>query len=82
MHSKMNRELAIRNSHQDIWLYVDLPAVEYQKARNLQTHLVPARKDKIIDSDILLILEHSPVFTLGRRVGLENLNVSQPFLKE
>lgn len=82
MQSKMKRELAIRRSHQNIWLCVDLPLVEYQKARNLQNHLVSARKDKIFDSDIVLILEHPPVFTLGRRGGLENLNVSQSFLKQ
>ena len=82
MHSKMNRELAIRNSRQNTWLCVELPVVEYQKMRKLQNHLVSARKEKILDSDIILFLEHSPVFTLGRRGGLENLNVSQSFLKE
>ena len=82
MHSKMNRELAIRNSRQDTWLCVELPVVEYQKVRKLQNQLVSARKEKILDSDIILFLEHSPVFTLGRRGGLENLNVSQSFLKE
>jgi len=82
MHSKMNRELAIRNSRQDTWLCVELPIVEYQKARDLQGHLLSARKDKIIDSDIILILEHSPVFTLGRRGGLKNLRVSESFLKK
>jgi len=82
MHSKMNRELAIRNSRQDTWLCVELPIVEYQKARDLQGHLLSARKDKIIDSDIILILEHPPVFTLGRRGGLKNLRVSESFLKK
>jgi len=78
----MNRELAIRNSRQDTWLCVELPIVEYQKARDLQGHLLSARKDKIIDSDIILILEHPPVFTLGRRGGLKNLRVSESFLKK
>jgi len=82
MHSKVNRERAIRNSRQDTWLCVELPIVEYQKARDIQGHLLSARKEKIFDSDIVLILEHPPVFTLGRRGGLENLNVSQSFLKE
>jgi len=61
---------------------VELPVIEYQKARDLQSYLVSARKDKIIDSDIILILEHPPVFTLGRRGGLENLSVSESFLEK
>jgi len=59
-----------------------LPVIEYQKARNLQSYLVSARKDKKIDSDIILILEHPQVFTLGRRGGLKNLSVSEVFLKK
>lgn len=82
MHLKMNREISIRNSHHNTWLCVQLPVIEYQKAKDLQSHLVSARKDKIIDSDIILILEHPPVFTLGRRGGLENLRVSESFLKK
>jgi lipoate-protein ligase B len=61
---------------------VELPIIEYQKAMELQSYLLSARKDKIIDSDILLILEHPPVFTLGRRGGLENLSVSESFLEK
>ena len=32
--------------------------------------------------DVILILEHTPVFTLGRRGGSENLTVSDAFLKK
>jgi len=66
----------------ETWLWVELPIIEYQKARDLQSYLVSARKDKIIDSNIILILEHPPVFTLGRRGGLENLCVSESFLEK
>jgi len=68
--------------HHKTWLCVELPIIEYQKARDLQSYLVSARKDKIIGSDIILILEHPPVFTLGRRGGLENLSVSKSFLEK
>jgi len=61
---------------------VDLPIIEYREARNLQSYLVSARKDKTIGSNIILILEHLPVFTLGRRGGLENLSVSESFLEK
>ncbi len=49
------------------WFYVELPAMEYSEAWNLQCQLVASRKDRIIDTDIVLCLEHPPVFTLGRR---------------
>jgi len=78
----MNPSPATRNSNHKTWLCVEIPIIEYQKARNLQSHLVSARKDKIIDSDIVLILEHHPVFTLGRRGGSENICVSKSFLKK
>ena len=70
------------NLQPETWLCVELPIIEYQKARDLQSYLLSARKDKIIDSDIILILEHPPVFTLGRRGGLENLCVSESFLEK
>jgi lipoate-protein ligase B len=77
-----NPKLATRNSQPETWLCVELPIIEYQKARDLQSYLVSARKDKIINSDILLILEHPPVFTLGRRGGSENICVSKSFLEK
>jgi len=71
-----------QSSIQSTWLWVELPIIEYQKARDLQSYLVSARKDKIIGSNIILILEHPPVFTLGRRGGSENLCVSKSFLEK
>jgi lipoate-protein ligase B len=60
---------------------VDLPTVEYQEAWDLQQSLVAARKTGIIPRDIVLFLEHQPVFTLGRRGGLDNLAVPLDFLE-
>ncbi len=77
-----NSQPVTRNLQPETWLCVELPIIEYQKARDLQSYLVSARKDKIIDSDIILILEHPPVFTLGRRGGLGNLCVSESFLEK
>jgi lipoate-protein ligase B len=37
--------------------------------------LVAARSKGSLDRDVLLLTEHAPVFTLGRRGGLENLTV-------
>ena len=64
------------------WFYVELPAMEYSEAWNLQCQFVASRKDRIIDTDIVLCLEHPPVFTLGRRGGLGNLKVTEEFLKK
>lgn len=38
-----------------------------REAWQLQGKLVAARKSALISSDIFLLLEHAPVFTLGRR---------------
>jgi lipoate-protein ligase B len=43
---------------------------------------VDARKKSIIDTDIFILLEHPPVFTLGRRGGLENLLTTEDFLQK
>ena len=41
-----------------------------------------ARKEGILGQDILFLLEHSPVFTLGRSGGKENLKVTESFLEK
>lgn len=56
--------------------------MDYREAWDLQCKLVASRKGRIIDTDIVLILEHPPVFTLGRRGGLSNLMVSEDFLEK
>ena len=68
------------NCHDKRWHCIELPAIEYREAWDLQCSLVVARKDRIIDTDIVLFLEHLPVFTIGRRGGLNNLTVSEVFL--
>jgi len=63
------------------WICLDLPVVTYDQALHLQRELVAARKDERLRSDIVLVLEHVSVFTLGRRGGIENLKVSRSFLE-
>ena len=70
-----------RTSHRN-WLCIDLGTVDYQKAWKLQTDIVAARNSRIIDADMILMLEHPPVFTLGRRGGAENLLVTEAFLRQ
>ncbi|MGA1839293.1 MAG: lipoyl synthase [bacterium] len=64
------------------WFCLDLPVTEYKEAWNLQAELVTARKERIIESDVVVLLEHSSVFTLGHNAGLNDLMVSEDFLKE
>ncbi|MGO9312078.1 MAG: lipoyl(octanoyl) transferase LipB [Syntrophobacteraceae bacterium] len=64
------------------WLCADLALMDYQKVRELQLSLVTARERRNIVRDILLLMEHEPVFTLGRRGGRENLMVSELFLEK
>ena len=63
-----------------MWICAEFPVVEYEEVLDLQRRLVAARNNEIIGSDIILLLEHSPVFTLGYRGGFDNLKVSRTFL--
>ena len=65
-----------------IWYCASMPPTDYHQVWHLQKELVSARKDKTIDADTVLILEHPAVFTFGRRGGVENLTVSETFLEE
>ena len=65
-----------------VWLQVDLPTMEYKKVWNLQAYLVEARKKRIIQNDLVLLLEHPAVFTLGRRGGSEHMKMSEDFLEQ
>ncbi len=62
------------------WLLVDLGLSDYKDAWDLQLRLLEARKDRILKKDVVLFLEHLPVFTLGRRGGRTNLKVPEEFL--
>jgi len=64
------------------WLCADVPMLDYKTAWDLQLGLVEARKSGALPSDVLILLEHPPVFTLGRRGGLTNLIVPEAFLEE
>jgi len=61
---------------------MDLGLMEYQKALDLQQKYVEQKKAKTLETDVVLMLEHPAVFTLGKRGGQENLVVSEAFLKE
>jgi len=62
------------------WLCAQIASMDYTEALDLQRRLVAARISGDLDQDIVLILEHPPVFTLGKRGGLENLKVPESHL--
>jgi lipoate-protein ligase B len=64
------------------WRVCEFPLIAYGEALTLQHRIVRARNEGRIKGDFLLLLEHPPVLTLGRRGGRENLTVSDAFLKE
>jgi lipoate-protein ligase B len=75
-------QLKIRNTNSGTCLCVELPALDYSKVWSLQHNLVTSKRKKFIGADVILFLEHSPVFTLGRRGGMENLMVSATLLEK
>ena len=77
-----NPQRATRNPQPAPCFSVHLGVMDYNQAWKLQSELVAARLDGSIDRDIILLLEHPAVFTLGRRGGREYLQVAQSFLEQ
>ena len=63
-------------------LCLNLGMTNYKRALDLQHDLVDAKKKKLIKYDRILLTEHNPAFTLGKRGGEENLVCSKDFLKK
>ncbi|HCX65353.1 MAG TPA: octanoyltransferase [Eubacteriaceae bacterium] len=60
---------------------VDLGYMDYKEALELQFALRELRVEEKIE-DTLLLVEHNPVLTMGSRGKMENVLVSNTFLKE
>lgn len=60
---------------------VQLGTVDYATGLKLQEQLVALRKEEKI-GDVLLLLEHKPVITLGRNAKAANIVASPDFLKQ
>ena len=59
---------------------LDLGLVDYEKAYDLQKKLHKFRREGKID-DLLILLEHEPVVTIGRAGKKDNILVSEEFLE-
>jgi lipoyl(octanoyl) transferase len=60
---------------------IQLGTIEYATGLALQQQLVALRKEEKI-GDVLLLLEHKPVITLGRNAKAANVVASSEFLKD
>ena len=60
---------------------MELGLTDYGETYRLQQQVASRHKGEM-DRDVILINEHHPVFTLGRRGGRENLMVPESFLKD
>ncbi len=60
--------------------WCDLGKVPYREAWDVQARLVAARRQGLV-GDLLLLLEHPPVYTLGRGGKAEHLRVSVQWLR-
>ncbi len=67
------------SGEQPLWI-IDLGRQAYEKAWDLQRQLAKARLEERIP-DVLLLLEHDPVFTMGRRGRWENMLLSREDLQ-
>ncbi|RJP66714.1 MAG: lipoyl(octanoyl) transferase LipB [Candidatus Abyssobacteria bacterium SURF_17] len=64
------------------WLLFELPVTDYMEAWNLQRALVAGIVCGRIHHNVILSLQHSSVFTLGRSSGRESLRVSENVLEK
>jgi lipoate-protein ligase B len=55
---------------------LDLPILPFRQAHDIQLSVVEARSNSRLERELVMLLEHAPVFTLGRRGGQDNLLVS------
>lgn len=60
---------------------IDLGLIDYDEALAIQERLLKLRQEERI-GDILLILEHKPVITIGKRGNKSNILVPEEFLAE
>jgi lipoate-protein ligase B len=72
--------MAMNIQQQDKAYGLELGLIDYTSAHDLQLKILEAKISGRLDQDLFMLLEHPPVFTLGRRGGLDHLKVPQAFL--
>lgn len=64
------------------WYFVTLPIMDYGKVKDIQNQVVSRKVAGTLGAEVVIWVEHYPVFTIGRHCGKENLMVSEDFLLE
>ncbi len=62
------------------FIYEDLGRLEYKQALDIQLNAVTAKIKKPDQPDLIFMVEHPPVFTIGKNSTTNNLIVSKTFL--
>ena len=60
----------------------DLGLVPYDEALELQRELAQAKREGIVDDDVLLLLEHPPVITRGRSASVAHILTDESTLED
>src|SRR4051794_5069400 len=58
------------------WSLLSLGEMEYGEAWDLQQRLVAARQQELI-GDVLVLLQHPPTYTMGRRATADHVLLSE-----
>lgn len=61
-------------------LLIDLPITDYSTTLDLQYRILNAKISGRLEEDVLILVEHPPVFTLGKRGGMENMMIDPSYL--
>jgi len=62
--------------------FINLGIVDYNSSYNLQLEYLNKKFKNEIEDDVLLLLEHYPVITLGRHAHIENILMTEDFLRQ
>ena len=61
---------------------LDLSTTDYGAVHRFQQNAVTARHEGHLDRDLIVMLEHPPVFTLGRRGGRRNIILPEDEIRQ
>jgi lipoate-protein ligase B len=61
---------------------LDLPPLSYKETLNLQHKIVQKKIDNPTQLNLLITIEHRPVYTIGKHANFSNLKISKESLKE
>ncbi|GAB6888465.1 lipoyl(octanoyl) transferase LipB [Desulfothermus okinawensis JCM 13304] len=67
--------------HRECKIYIIKEPVGYEKIWKIQKHIVAEKTNRLNREDVLLILEHKSVYTIGKNGNRSNFLISEEFIK-